>query len=180
VYFWKTREGNSLSNKIHKDEFVRVLAMFPRRPKLKSPTEKTIWAKINQKLFKFAQASFNAGIPAIGGLPIARSLLELWENREPIWISLANDHPDDVIFEVDVINRNILSVQSEGQKLNIITEDDIVNLVEEKAKPMTWSEAIDVISMLRTEQYRDNFPRRFLFYGGYKPVYFFIFNRSRR
>lgn len=179
VYFWKTREGNSLSNNIHKNEFVYVLAMFPRRPKLKSPNEKTLWAKINHELFEFAQASSSAGIPAIAGLPLARSLPELWKNREPMWIALASEYPEDVVFEVDVVNRNVLSVLPEGQKLKIITEDDISILVEEKANVMTWSEADAVINMLRTEQYRDDFSRRFFFFSRYKPVYFFCFQSLR-
>jgi len=177
VYFWKTREGNSLSNIIHKSEFVRVLALFPRRPKLTSPTEETIWGKINQKLLKYARASFSVGIPAIAGLPLAHSLPELWENPKPIWISLAHESPEDIFFEVETISRKIVSMHPEGQKLNIMAEKNIPFLVEENANRMAWPEAIAAIDMLRKELSRNNFYRSFLFFlGGYKPVYFFIFS----
>ena len=125
VYFWKTREGSSLSNLIHKSELVRVLAMFPRRPKLKSPTEKAIWGKINRELFEYSRASFSAGIPAIAGLPLAHSLPELSENREPIWISLSYDSPEDIVFEVEAMSRKVVSVRPEGQKLYMMAEKDI-------------------------------------------------------
>jgi len=176
VYFWKTREGNSLSNLIHKSEFVRVLALFPRRPKLTSPTEETIWGKINQELLEYARASSSAGIPAIAGLPLAHSLPELWENREPIWISLAYESPEDVVFEVEAVSRKVVSVRPEGQKLDIMAEKNIPFFVEENASTMTWPDAIDAVNILRTERFRDNFHNRIFFLGGYKPVYFFVFS----
>lgn len=173
VYFWKTREGNSLSNLIHKSELVRVLAMFPRRPKLKSPAEKAIWGKINRELFEYSRASFSAGIPAIAGLPLAHSLPELCENRAPMWILLANENPEDVVFEVEAINRKIVSVRPKEQNLEIMGEVNIPIFVEKNASIMTWSEAIDAINILR----REHFFGRFSFLGGYKPIYFFVFSR---
>jgi len=176
VYFWKTREGNSLSNLIHESEFVRVVALFPRRPKLTSPTEETIWGKINQELIEYAHASFRAGIPAIAGLPLAHSLPELWVNREPIWISLAFKSIGDIVFEVEAISRKVVLVRPEGQKLDIIAEKDIPFFVEENASTMAWADAIAAINILRTKRFRDNFYSRFFFPGGYKPVYFFVFS----
>lgn len=176
VYFWKTREGNSLSSLIHKNELVRVLAMFPRRPKLKSPTEKAIWGKINRELFEYSRASFSAGIPAIAGLPLTHSLLELWENREPMWILLANESPEDVIFKVEAINRKIVSVRPKEHNLEIMREVDIPIFVEENASIMTWSETINAINTLRMEP----FFGRVSFLGGYKPTYFFIFDRCSK
>jgi hypothetical protein len=177
VYFWKSREGNSLSWQIHKARVLRVLAMFPRRPKFMAAEDKMIWIKVNRALLEFSRASLRMGMPAIAGVPLARSFSELSEDREPMWIKLSNGNPEDIIFEVDIFGRKIQSTHPEGHSLEVIAEQDIPNLLEDEASPMSWSEAIDVISELRAERYRDDFFSRFFFIGGYKPVYFLVFER---
>ncbi len=178
IYFWKTREGNSLSTHIHKNQVVRVLALFPRRPKLVSPESRTIWGKINQELMKFAHASYEAGIPAIVGLPLARSLTELCNSCEPMWIALDSnclEDSEDILFEVDVLTRKIVSVLPDRRQLNIKSEEEIPTLLTDAASPMAWSESTKLMGSLRTGQYNDNFISRFFFLGGYKPVYLIVF-----
>lgn len=177
IYFWKSREGNSLSLQIHKDHVIRLLAMFPRRPKLMAPEDKMIWVKVNRALLEFSYAALRVGVPAIAGVPLARSFSELSEDREPIWIKLGNGSHKDIIFEVDIFGRKIQSICSEGHSLKMIEERDIPDLLEDKASRMSWPHAIDVISELRAENYRDDFFGKFFFIGGYKPVYFLVFER---
>jgi len=57
IYYWATREGNALSGKLHSNIRVRLLSVFPRRPKIDSNQPDIIYGKLNNAILHFAEIS---------------------------------------------------------------------------------------------------------------------------
>lgn len=87
IFYWKTREGNRVSSEVHRAQFVQVLAMFARRPKL---TGRKDWlsGKINFEIFQFADAARSVGVPTIAGFPAVASLHGLYSDPPIYWLPI--------------------------------------------------------------------------------------------
>ena len=77
IYFWKTREGNYLSQKCNMEKNFKVIAMYARRPKVVEPMQNDIEVKINNILFQRAFYLKQYGIPTIAGVPRISTIGEL-------------------------------------------------------------------------------------------------------
>lgn len=177
VYFWKSREGNIFSNLIHEGMKLRILAVFPRRPKLKTPYSETIITKINTELYEYSQAARLVGIPTIAGVPLVNSISKLLESSTIIWTHLIEEILEDVHFEIKLKTKEIISVWPNKHKLETIDEEDIPVIVEKHSKHLVWRDAVENIYSLASQRYKNEYYRRPFFFGGYKPVHFFIFDQ---
>src|SRR5690348_2806966 len=74
LYYWASREGSIMSRRAFEHKRVRVLAFYPRRPKVKSPGMGTILVKFNELLYNRSSYFHSKGIPVIAGVPLADSL----------------------------------------------------------------------------------------------------------
>jgi hypothetical protein len=89
MYYWASREGNTVAREVHDGRHVRTLALFARRPK--SVTKRTISGKLNAELFEFADRAELHGVRTVGGFPVVRDLFELGEDFRTFWFPLARE-----------------------------------------------------------------------------------------
>lgn len=102
MYYWASREGNTVARDVHDGRHVRILALFARRPK--SVTEWTMSGKLNAELFEFAERAELLGVRTVAGFPVVRDLFELGEDFRILWFPLTRSQVQDVFFKVDLLS----------------------------------------------------------------------------
>ena len=172
IYYWASREGNNLSMNLHKNEKVKIIALFPRRPKLFKKSE-IIYGKINVDVFGFVNRASNLGIPTIAGLPLVDSIKKLKDDCIVCWLKIINDFQNDLYFKYNINDGEIVFENSPDNFIAIISEAELGNLFE-SASIYNWEDASKIFRDLRT-----NFEGRSVhgFWGlrNYKPVYMLSF-----
>lgn len=149
--------------------------MFPRRPKVVEVNDRHIFGKINQSLFAFSLRATRFGISTIAGLPLARNLQELGEDRAPIWMKIPAIEMHDVELRVDTINRHVTFDGDLETDLVVVSEEEIAEKVAYDSTLLTWNNLVQAMDTLRVEHDADRYLLRFGFNRGYQPVYFIIF-----
>jgi len=172
IYYWKTREGNSVSSRIHGGNSVKVLAMFARRPKSYGEGS-LVFGKINARLAEFANAARSLGIPTIAGFPAVDSIGGLYTNPTIFWLPIEMSDGDDCHFQVDLSVTDPVPINSDGSVIQTLTFDEIIRIVERQSLIHSWDIAMKHISMLRAERFQPDW-HWFSWFSGYKPVYFLI------
>lgn len=148
--------------------------MFARRPKVVGK-KNLIVGKINSELIQFAQAARSVGIPTIGGFPAVESLYELYCDPAIFWfpvVDLPND--GDFHFFVDLSRHPPSPIDIDDHFVQTMSLSQVIQDVKENSEVMPWNDAMQRISQLRLEHYRDDSYFRFNWFGGYKPVYFIL------
>jgi hypothetical protein len=177
IYFWKTREGNHLSQKCTIEKNFRVIAMYARRPKVIEPEQDNIEVKINDILFQKAFHLKQYGIPTIAGVPRISTISDLRIGCDCSWFYLDPQKPEE---EERVILVEIRTNQCRGNLSHGVQgplhESDLLGIVN-KAK--IFSEWAEVISVLRGEP--NTWISKISFLNSmfwpfiaYKPIYFLI------
>ena len=163
-YFWVSREGTSLSKLSAPISDLRLLAAFPRRPKLGSISSDTFLVRLNAELFDHAIIAESFGIPAVAGIPLARSVFDLNEEPTCSWFALAPQvgEPSDVFVWLDENGQLLAYDGPESTTVAPLSPEDIRDLVLHKAKPMTWEAAIHAIR----ESRRGRMTWRLPYWGG--------------
>ncbi|RZI80736.1 MAG: hypothetical protein EOP38_21595 [Rubrivivax sp.] len=176
IFYWKTREGNSIAERVHHDEPVKVLAMFARRPKL-SDDSGVVHGKINHDLLNYAQRAGRMGIPTIAGFPAVASLFDLHLEAPLHWFFLGGLPEMDIEFMVDLQAKPSYA-QGIDSGLQPIHLAEITELVK-KAPAFSWQDAMARLAELRVER-SHGYPLRFNWFGSqYKPVYFLVSPKQR-
>jgi hypothetical protein len=170
MYYWASREGNTVARDAHDGRHVRMLALFARRPK--SVTKRTMSGKLNAELFEFADRAELHGVPTVAGFPVVRDLFELGEDFRIFWFPLGRSQARDVFFEVDVTRPDPAPISQSGRPIRTLELDDLGDAVS-SARVLTWKAAVAAISDARVT------PRRTgggAFWGGslYNPVYVLV------
>ncbi|WP_155625912.1 hypothetical protein [Burkholderia vietnamiensis] len=182
LYFWKTREGNGLSAALNADVTVRVLALFPRRPKLADLDDSApLFGKINSEIFEFSAVASKFGIPVAVGLPLVRNIQQLGRNPRIAWIQIVSGNVDAQL-ESDV---HLMFSEKEGlaaldgllpESLSMMEELDLPRIISSNSVRLTWHEAAEAMSELRATSEGYRYALRFLGGGAqYRPVYLMVF-----
>lgn len=102
IFFWATREGTDFASEGFAGRRVKVLTVFPRRPKMDPKLPGCLFLKLNEQLFRYAQASRNSGLPVLAGMPLAKNLGELTFGCPCVWVHLTgvDEEPADETFEL--------------------------------------------------------------------------------
>jgi len=175
IFFWKTREGNRTSSKLHAGATVRIVALFARRPKI---TDKAnlVAGKLNAELFRFTEVASSFGIYTIAGFPAVGRIFDLYLNPSTIWLSL--DYPEnsgDIEFFVDISRENKKAFNDDLGLLHMLSSSTIVHESDKVCRAYSWGDAMNVLGMLQREiNSYYNFP----FGGGYKPVFLLIIDKE--
>lgn len=170
MYYWASREGNTVAREVHDGKYVHMLALFARRPK--SVTKASVSGKLNAELFEFAHRARLHGVPTFAGFPIVRDLFELCNDFRIVWFPLVRNQVLDVSFKVDLSRPNAAPMSQSGRALQTLELDDLGDAVS-SASVLSWKDAVAAISQTRVT------PRRTgagAYLGGshYNPVYVLI------
>ncbi|QXO16994.1 hypothetical protein [Vibrio ostreae] len=150
IFPWLTREFSKVGKSTHGFSSFRVLALFPRRPKI---SNSDIYLTINSELSACNQHAKMHGITVVAGCPIARNLRELASCRECVWLRIDSHY--DYLKDVSKLGSMRL------------TNADV--LEEVLCSP---EQSMDSLEMF-IRSARDTLPVRF-FGARYKPVYFLV------
>ena len=177
IYFWKTREGNYLSQKCDIVKKFRVVAMYSRRPKVVEPAQNDIEMKINDILFQRAFYLKQYGIPTIAGVPRISTIGDIRIGCDCSWFYLdpQKREEEEVVTLVDIrTNRCRLKLPDRVQ--GPLLESDLLDIVSNATVFSKW---IEVIPVLRGEpdtwSSKRAFPNSMFWpFITYKPIYFLI------
>lgn len=177
-YYWKSREGANQSKACGIDKEVRLVTIFPRRPKIEEPGQPYIEVKINYSLLITSIICKEFDIPVFAGVPLASSMFQFTTNKEYCsWFYLnpleVKDEAD-VVFTISVDNESIL--MNEIQGIESISEEDLVEFMVRKAPKREWISYIETINEVRSRvRYSENISSSiFSWFGIYKPFYLAI------
>lgn len=166
-YFWASREGYTLCTSVPAEQ-MRLIAVYPRRPKLDRNGEKQ-FMKVNVELFRSAEAFRQRGVPVFAGFPLVRSLCDFAADAKFTWFALTGQEQNDIEIEMELGPSRASTLES----LHAVTEAEVCRVVKTEARPMLLREAIESINQVRRregEESRDSWH----FGAGYKPVYFLV------
>lgn len=168
----KTREGNATASTVHFDQGLRVIALFPRRPKIARNCPK-IYGKINSQLFEFARASRDMGIPVFAGLPVVASLWELSDKTKVVWFRVEGSQRTDTEFSISQENSKTSVSFICGQPIQIASDREVLDLTESHTQILSWPDARELLDTLRKIAAACD-TRRSLYGPVYKPIYFLM------
>lgn len=173
LYFWLNREGNTIAQRCMSGQSVRLIAVYPRRPKIEDPGQNHILVKVNAKLFEFARRAASLGIPVFAGVPLASSLTDLTLDLQCTWVRLTPQGTVDRDIEFGLtlegakLGKEPLCADLEGP----LQPDQLVQAVLTGTQPGPWEQAVENVRELRSSvQSYGLHP----FFGGYKPFYFLL------
>lgn len=157
---WLNRETSKLSKDVHSQDHFKILALFPRRPKLPKNGNEQIFVTINHDLFVFKQFAEEYMVPVIAGCPVASNFWELSVCRRNVWLSITEEKTN-----------NYLNLIGDDFGKKLVEDLSILEIVElvNRSKLFNMDRFSDFLNEAKYAM-----PRRFLFGAKYKPVYFLI------
>lgn len=171
-YFWKTREGSSISRLCDDGRKIGLIAMFPRRPKIDNPLQKDIAIKFNKSVLETASLLLENNIPTFSGIPLTSSIFNYGYKCPCMWFSLEPDAigSNEIYISIDLSLRMVVNRLPKYIK-GPLRPADILIIVNDHIKPVKWSYAIDILRSITSPSLKIYQP----FFGlQYKPVYFII------
>lgn len=169
IYFWATREGNTLSNKLHSNLRVRILSVFPRRPKIESIDSDFIHGKLNTSILRFGEVAKSIGIPTIFCMPLIKSFIDISDNCKCLYLEVSKFNDCDIHFQVNCKSKAV-SIESEHKSnITVLDKNDILEATS-AGEMMNWDIANQNMNQLRhaNDEYSS------FWMGQYKPIYFII------
>jgi len=173
IFFWKTREENSSAEKLHDSYWVKILAMFAKRPKVFG-LQNVVRGKVNAELITYAKTAMRVGIPTILGFPAVQSVFDLYKKPHMYWLNLNSLMDGDFYFTVNLAKDIPIPVDENNKVVPTVTLTEIADLIDVNSDTLRWSDAMVHLSELRAIQHKTEISSPFAWFGGYKPVYFLI------
>jgi hypothetical protein len=166
IYFWSSREGGIMSRSSFQNKRIKILVLYPRRPKVSSPGSQKIEVNINELLLERAKFFSTNHIPVIAGVPLIDKLEDLHSGANCMWLGL-DILGSEEILGIDLTNKNVDSVYTKP-----ITVSTILQLIDETII-LTWEAGIEKIKEIGKSAHDYRFFNRM---SGdlYKPIYFLI------
>jgi hypothetical protein len=164
IFPHQTREGSTISRAIHQQDFIRIIGIFPRRPKLRTAGANEIYFKINKEVIHSVIHGKAHNIPFISGCPISKNFWDLGERV--VWLRLQNIEEEKTIC-VDTANIE-LSLKKIGGALD--GENGLIDYIDSVTNSYDIETAMSVIRDI----YNCSGMNRYLFGTVYKPFYIFI------
>lgn len=177
IYYWSTREGSSISSKIHTEQKLQIMAVFPRRPKLEKNNTELIYGKINDSIIEFSGVAKSFGIPTIFCFPVITSFFDIDGDSILISMSVLTYDPLDIHFCVNKGTKKINFYDNQENRIEILNANSIIELAA-NAKEYCWNESITKMNELRnaSRRSRNDYDRIwFVWMSQYKPIYFLLF-----
>jgi len=166
IFPWATREGSKISNLIHQEELIKIIGIFPRRPKLKKSDNTEISITVNSELISGATRAKDYGIPMVAGCPLVRSFWELGNCKKFAWIKLGKNTLES--YTLSKSDR-----PSEQEATHFLTKNQILNLAQNTSTFLTLPEFIEAYKHIKREgsSKEPYYYGSRTFFGSYKPFY---------
>ena len=148
-YFWVTREGSRMGIQSGEGIYVRVAAVFARRPKIFKPWDDTIQVKFNDSLFRAANEGRRIDVPVLAGVPLVSSLFELTAGFRTLWFHLDPYAPiEDVVLEIALSAPTF--DHTAASPLSLIAEQRLYEVIHLSGACRQWSQWVDCLMEFRS------------------------------
>lgn len=176
IYFHSGREGSSMTHSCFKDYKMKIVGMYPRRPKVFSPDQNSIEVKINYGLIEAAKIAEDYNIALFAGVPLISNILELNFNLICKWFFLnpKNKEVGDVFFSINIKSSTVIHTFPPSTQIPIINETQVIHYTNSCTKEMNWQTAVEAIKSIR-KQYRYSY---YSYFGQYKPIFLILLNQN--
>lgn len=147
VFPWLTREGSKMSKNIHQDHEFRVIGLYPRRPKLDLNNQSTLYVKVKDDFFDGVETASKVNIPLIVGCPLIKSLWDLDNEPECLWIKVdgtTTNKDYELPFDIE---KGCYDLTSLTNKFN--SSIDLLNFITEKSDLLSFAGAINAFKTIR-------------------------------
>jgi hypothetical protein len=142
IYYWATREGGNNSYGSFSQKEIKVLAFYPRRPKVRVPGCGTIQVKINELIYHRTQYFEDNGIGVIAGVPLADKLDAIHSETPCLWFEIG-PMPGERIFEIE-LESGLLS----GDVPRTLDKASILTAIERHSQIMEWPAVIKILKKM--------------------------------
>jgi hypothetical protein len=166
LFFWSRREGGNMASVSLKGSLVKIVALYPRRPKVEKVNQSFIEIKINESLFRTTDFLSAHGIPVFAGIPVISSLEMFDGNATCAWFKLLPNGTEEILL-LSLENKLL----TEPGNAIMINDKNILSIIETECKELVWEEAVTYLK--KAKNYGEEYQRSF-FGSRYKPVYFVI------
>jgi len=151
MFYWKSIEGQTKARTSSSD-CVRITACYPRRPKVRTTGDSTVWMDVNAILSEQSQRFNAAGIPVFAGVPCVSRLSDFHPTVPCVWFSLDGHYERNAVHvEIDISLGTV--VRSDSRRSNFLSPlhtSDIIEIVS-KAPSVYWPDALDLIGRVWKE-----------------------------
>lgn len=166
LYFWATREGGNMAKDSLRHHYFKMLAIYPRRPKIADINGDHILLNLNEVLFERSREFKKRGVPVIAGTLLIDSLYKFQLNAQCLWLKL-NETGSQQTLEINLTNPLITSPD-----VNVLRPNDFKFLIDEHCNSMSGEEIIDIMRSAKS-RFEEGFWAGL--YGDlYKPFYVLI------
>lgn len=169
LFFWATREGGIWARESLRQNSFKVLALYPRRPKIQCVGAAQVYLKLNQMLFERSSEFEKKGIPVIAGLPLVSDLMECKAGATCLWLLV---HPGGTEEEMEI---SIHDPVIHSSSASSIAGGDFKAVIAKYCRSIGGEE---LIGIFRQARFGFNEYARFsMFNDLYKPTYILIADR---
>lgn len=169
IYYWATREGNTMSNSLHCDLKVRIFSIFPRRPKLEKTDSDYIYGKLNKSILHYAEVANSIGIPTFYCMPLIKSFIDISNECKFLYLDCFKKNDIDIHFRVNSKDSTSNIESQHKSHFTILNEINIIAKID-SGITMTWNDANKSMNQLRTV----NDEYSLFWMSQYKPIYFLV------
>jgi hypothetical protein len=163
VFPWLTRETGNISKHLHQNDQFKVLAVFPRRPKIKHDERGKVFATINPELLQFKEFAEEYGVASIAGCPVSDSFWKLASNKRPVFLKINQSTTGEYLYPLKPVHQNnshdrlpVSAIVKMVRKSNLFNVEEFQDFLYEGRHVM---------------------PHTFFWGARYKPTYFLVRNR---
>lgn len=168
IFYWKSREGSALASQCMSGATVRILMVFPRRPKVYRPGQTSVRIKFNEEILAAARIALRHGIPTIAGMPLVSSLAAYNLSCDCAWFRLSAERPSPN-EELDIPLAAPDEPTSDTSPIPRLSRNaDFRAIVQADCRRLDWSSACSAIDDIKRGS--GDSPR--FFWGSiYRPVF---------
>ena len=162
-YYWASREGGSVSAQSFYNKILRVIALYPRRPKIERIRDSKISVKVNELLCDRAHYFIQEGIPCIAGVPLCNCFEDFHMETPCAWFEITHEYFERTItFD--------LAFTNDSNEIPSLSHNEILAIAEQKTKEMSWPQLRQIIRNISRSENMGYYWNRM---SGdlYKPIY---------
>lgn len=160
MYFWTSREGGVFSRESMSGKLIKVVALYPRRPKIFSIDGDEIHVTFNEILFARAKEYIELGIGVFAGVPLVSNLSSLNFGVRCSWFNLRPWGCEQIA---------LISLKGSIAKLNkgldVVDALNLKSIIDRDCIEMDWCTAVNIIKTIKGGYFGG------LFGDLYKPAY---------
>lgn len=149
--FSSTREGARTADQSMGQRRVKVLAGYPRRPKVIHAGDETILVKINGPLFASARAGAGLGIPVLAGVPLVSSLLQFSIGVPCAWFLIEPVEKADTEFNLRLSQPREVKNLVNGVSWPL-TPEEIADIAASRCREMDWMLAAEGMRSVKEQE----------------------------